>query len=155
MPDYIIESITNGGYIMLPIFLCSVFTWYIFIDISIKLKSEKKRVNKNPTESESINREVYKLYFFSPLYRKLKLIKLFSSITPLMGLTGTVLGMINTFSVLGIYGNTNPAILTDGIAVALTTTKAGLLAAFPAMFIFSFLKKKLYSFEEEIERIKE
>lgn len=96
---------------------------------------------------------IVKLQYFQPLQRKLKTITLFAIICPLLGLLGTVLGMMQTFSVLCIYGNSNPIILSDGVATAMITTKAGLIAAFPAMLLFAYLKNKLSKQEKYIDQI--
>ena len=52
---------------------------------------------------------------------------------PLLGLLGTVSGMIRTFEVLTTYGNSNPLLLADGISEALIATQSGLLIAIPLM----------------------
>ena len=57
------------------------------------------------------------------------------------------------FSVLGLYGNSNPVILSDGIATAMITTKAGLIAAFPGMLLYAYLKNKLTNFEKQLDQI--
>lgn len=63
----------------------------------------------------------------------------FVSITPLLGLLGTVVGMIDLFSVLTEYGVGNPSLLSEGISVALITTQTGLLVAFPCMMLHSHI----------------
>jgi biopolymer transport protein ExbB len=61
------------------------------------------------------------------------------SIAPLLGLLGTVVGMIRTFSIIMEFGVGNPALLSEGISVALLTTEAGLLVAFPGLLFHSVL----------------
>ncbi len=62
------------------------------------------------------------------------------NIAPLLGLLGTVSGIINSFNVLGDFGaSADPSILAKGIAEALITTAAGILLAVPAMVAYSTL----------------
>ncbi len=56
-------------------------------------------------------------------------------VAPLMGLLGTVIGMIKTFQIITSFGNQNPGLTAEGIAVALLTTQAGLIVAFPALVL--------------------
>ena len=68
------------------------------------------------------------------------------AVAPLLGLLGTVVGMVETFEVINLFGIGNPHLMAQGISVALLTTQAGLVVAFPAL-IFRLLlanwKKKL------------
>jgi len=60
-------------------------------------------------------------------------------VAPFLGLFGTVVGMIETFTLITTYGTANPVILTEGITVSLLTTQAGLLVAFPCMLFHNYL----------------
>ncbi len=61
------------------------------------------------------------------------------SVAPLLGLLGTVVGMIRTFAIIMEFGVGNPALLSEGISVSLLTTEAGLLVAFPGLLFHSVL----------------
>ena len=61
------------------------------------------------------------------------------SIAPLLGLLGTVMGMIQTFIVIMNFGIGNPNLTAEGISIALLTTQAGLTVAFPALIFHNFL----------------
>jgi len=56
-------------------------------------------------------------------------------VSPLMGLLGTVIGMIETFKVIMLFGTNNPGLMAKGISIALLTTQAGLIVAFPALML--------------------
>jgi biopolymer transport protein ExbB len=56
-------------------------------------------------------------------------------VSPLMGLLGTVIGMIETFKSIMLFGTNNPSVMAEGISVALLTTQAGLIVAFPALVL--------------------
>jgi biopolymer transport protein ExbB len=62
-------------------------------------------------------------------------------ISPLLGLLGTVTGIIDIFSALGTNGLGNPAVLAGGIGVALITTAAGLTVAIPAVFFHRYFER--------------
>jgi len=61
------------------------------------------------------------------------------SIAPLLGLLGTVMGMIATFDVITTFGIGNPNLTAEGISVALLTTQAGLTVAFPGVLFQNYL----------------
>jgi len=66
-----------------------------------------------------------------------------ASISPLLGLLGTVLGMIQVFTVITTVGLGDPAILADGISVALITTAAGLTVAIPSLMFHRYFQGKI------------
>jgi biopolymer transport protein ExbB len=69
----------------------------------------------------------------------LSLLKLLAALSPMLGLLGTVTGMIETFQVITQYGNADPKIMAGGISMALVTTVLGLVAAMPLLFIHNVL----------------
>jgi biopolymer transport protein ExbB len=83
--------------------------------------------------SESILRELPKLSSM------LTLIKIISVVAPLIGLLGTVTGMINTFQAITLFGTGDPKLMAGGISQALVTTVLGLVVAIPMVFIFAYL----------------
>lgn len=75
-----------------------------------------------------------------------------ASLSPLMGLLGTVLGMIRTFNAITTEGIGNPAVLAGGIAEALITTAAGLTVAIPALIGYKFLRGKVERLVVQMEK---
>lgn len=73
----------------------------------------------------------------------LKTIAVMSAVAPLLGLLGTVSGMVHTFEVINQFGFGNPVLLADGISEALLTTQAGLLVAFPIVIAYNYLLGRL------------
>jgi len=71
--------------------------------------------------------------------KSLKIISVCASIAPMLGLLGTVTGMVHTFETIQQFGFGNPVLLADGISEALLTTQAGLLVAFPLMLAHNYL----------------
>ncbi|MBD3366756.1 MAG: MotA/TolQ/ExbB proton channel family protein [Candidatus Eisenbacteria bacterium] len=71
--------------------------------------------------------------------RFLSMITVLVSIAPLMGLLGTVLGMIETFQVIALFGTGNAGAMANGISIALITTETGLLIAVPGLMLSGML----------------
>lgn len=65
-----------------------------------------------------------------------------AKVAPLLGLLGTVTGMVETFEVITVYGNQNPVLMADGISEALITTQSGLVIAFPLLLLNHRLAEK-------------
>ena len=66
-------------------------------------------------------------------------VKLLAAVAPLLGLLGTVIGMIATFQSITLYGTSDPKLMAGGISQALITTVLGLVVAIPLLFCHSFL----------------
>ena len=77
--------------------------------------------------------------------RGIGLIKLFSAVAPLLGLLGTVIGMILTFQQITLYGTGDPKLMAGSISLALVTTAQGLVAAIPLLFVHSIVSAKAKS----------
>jgi biopolymer transport protein ExbB len=78
------------------------------------------------------------------LYRKIDILNLIGVIAPMLGLLGTVQGMIEAFNVIASTGGTaKPADLADSISKALVTTMEGLMVAIPAMVAYSFFRNQI------------
>lgn len=82
------------------------------------------------------------------LSKGLKTISTCAAIAPLLGLLGTVSGMVHTFKSIQLFGFGNPVLMADGISEALLTTQAGLLVAFPLMLAYNLLASKVEKVEE-------
>jgi biopolymer transport protein ExbB len=70
------------------------------------------------------------------------ILKLIAAVGPLLGLLGTVIGMIGAFQVITLHGTGDPKIMAGQISMALVTTVQGLLCALPLLFIHSMLQTK-------------
>jgi len=64
------------------------------------------------------------------------------AVAPLLGLLGTVTGMIDTFRVITLFGTSDPKLMSGGISEALVTTELGLAVAIPIMLVHTFLSRK-------------
>jgi biopolymer transport protein ExbB len=77
------------------------------------------------------------------LERYLNMLGTIAGISPLLGLLGTVTGMIRTFEAITVAGVGNPTAMASGIAEALITTAAGLIIAIPALVAFRMLRGRV------------
>ena len=102
----------------------------------MKVKDQYPNVAYDTLElklSEAILREMPKIT------RNLTLIKIISVVAPLLGLLGTVTGMINTFQAITLFGTGDPKLMAGGISQALVTTVLGLVVAIPTVFLYTLL----------------
>lgn len=105
----------------------------------LKVYHENKNVDVENLElklDEAIMRE-------TPAIEKgIGIIKLIAAVGPLLGLLGTVVGMIGAFQMITLHGTGDPKIMAGQISMALVTTVQGLLCALPLLFIHSLLQSK-------------
>lgn len=174
------EIVQSGGWLMLPIILCSIIALAIIGERLWSLQS--KRITpkhlvaqiwhlhaKGQLTAEQIetvrkgsplgrilasglanmkhDREVMKesieetgRHVVHELERFLNSLGTIAAITPLLGLLGTVIGMIKVFSVITSQGVGNPAVLAGGISEALITTAAGLSVAIPSLMFYRYFR---------------
>ncbi|MCB1742127.1 MAG: MotA/TolQ/ExbB proton channel family protein [Gammaproteobacteria bacterium] len=178
-----LELVKAGGWLMLPILLCSVVAMGIVVERLWSLRrSQIVPANLTAEVWQKLRRgalgdvEIRKLQTGSPLGRILAVAVLNSerereqmkehiedvgrhvvhelerylnalgtiaSITPLLGLLGTVIGMIKVFSVITTQGIGNPTVLAGGISVALITTAAGLTVAIPSLIFYRYFRGRV------------
>ncbi|MCF6226750.1 MAG: MotA/TolQ/ExbB proton channel family protein, partial [Xanthomonadales bacterium] len=100
------------------------------------------RVLKTADDSSGINIETVELKLGESILREtpkfnsmLPLLKIISVVAPLLGLLGTVTGMIVTFQAITLYGAGDPKLMAGGISTALVTTVLGLVVAIPMVFL--------------------
>ncbi|MDW8307766.1 MAG: MotA/TolQ/ExbB proton channel family protein [Verrucomicrobiales bacterium] len=87
------------------------------------------------------------------LERGLVVLEIIVGIAPLLGLVGTIVGMMDAFAEVGTSGQIDPARLAHGIALILRATLAGLLIAIPALIAWSYYTKKVEMLAVEMETL--
>ena len=125
---------------------------YIFINVIKRYKFlvvEKRPIQDMRNELLDTADESGREY----LEEFLPVINTISSVATLLGLLGTILGMISSFNEIAKGGKGDPAVVAGGISVALLTTAAGLIVAIPAVLSFSFLKRRLEKIAVKLEPI--
>jgi biopolymer transport protein ExbB len=75
-----------------------------------------------------------------------------AAVTPLLGLLGTVIGMVKVFTAITTHGVGNPTVLAGGIAEALITTAAGLTVAIPALIGFRYFRNRIDTLVVDMEK---
>lgn len=95
----------------------------------------------NPSEDKR-NLQLLVMRIRPSLKCNIMTIAVLAGIAPLLGLLGTVTGMMTTFDVLGIYGTGNVRAMAGGLSEALLTTQTGLIVAIPGMFMAGFLERR-------------
>lgn len=96
--------------------------------------------------------EVLKLRQMKFITGSVKSIAVLASVAPLLGLLGTVSGMITTFMVIATSGTGDAKALASGISEALITTQTGLVVAVPGLFLANFLRRRSNNLEDRIQR---
>ncbi|MEE1673002.1 MotA/TolQ/ExbB proton channel family protein [Agarivorans aestuarii] len=86
------------------------------------------------------------------LERGLSMIKLLAALAPMLGLLGTVTGMIETFQVITQFGNADPKVMASGISMALVTTVLGLISAMPLLLSHNILHAQAEAIRNILEK---
>ena len=86
------------------------------------------------------------------LEKYLPLIAISAATAPLLGLLGTVTGMINTFQLITLFGTGDAQSLSSGISEALITTEFGLIVAIPALIMHALLSRKVQAIMADMEK---
>ena len=111
---------------------------FILNEIKQLLEGLKKSSKKDDEVYFYLNEKFKKIQFLMPS------LEIISQVSPLIGLLGTVVGMIDSFNELELGGSlVDPSILAGGIWTALLTTAMGLLVAIPALVSHYFFEKKI------------
>ena len=97
----------------------------------------EERETQESILQEAILKELPRLERFLPT------LNIMGAIAPLLGLLGTVTGMISTFHVITLYGTGDPRMMSGGISEALVTTMLGLAVAIPIMLMHTFLSRRV------------
>lgn len=127
----------NGGIINSLIFFCAVMAVSIGLEREFHFRHVYRWLHKeqSPKAEECfiVQRK---------LSGRLESMAGWISAAPLLGLLGTVIGMVNTFNTITRFGTGNPAFLTEGISYALHTTQTGLLVSIPIIIYHNHLVQK-------------
>ena len=114
-------------------------------EIIIFAKENSQEFKKDSIEN-FINRKIRKLEF------GLNTVKIIASIAPLLGLLGTVIGVLDSFDSITKSGLGDPSIFSSGISVALITTIAGLIVAIPHYIGYNYIVGILDDIELKIQK---
>ncbi|MDO7086099.1 MotA/TolQ/ExbB proton channel family protein [Pseudocolwellia sp. AS88] len=138
--------------------------------MSAKIRAQEKNLDQpnsnNPLgrllqiyhDNKSVDAETLELKLDEGILREtpkvdrgINLIKMFAAIAPLMGLLGTVIGMIMTFQTITLFGTGDPKIMAGNISLALVTTALGLICALPLILIHSIIAGRAKSVLQKLD----
>jgi biopolymer transport protein ExbB len=163
----IIDYIAQGGPIMYVLLFLNIIGIAIMLTKFFMMSSESKKTSetaellgqqvKSETTSEDIHAliEVAKQHvanYIGHVEKGLNTIKIIAAISPLLGLLGTVIGVLIAFKVMSQTGLNNPASFAQGISMALITTVGGLIVAIPHYIGHNYLLGMLDRLEADIEK---
>jgi biopolymer transport protein ExbB len=151
-------------------FLIALERMLVLTTISSRIKSQEKNLEQpndnNPLgrlikvyhENRNVDAETLELKLDEAILREtpkvdrgINLIKMFAAIAPLMGLLGTVIGMIMTFQTITLFGTGDPKIMAGDISLALVTTALGLICALPLILVHSVVAGKSKSVLQKLD----
>jgi biopolymer transport protein ExbB len=118
----------------------------LLINEIIKFSKDNNEEFKKDSIENFINRKIRKLEF------GLNTVKIIASIAPLLGLLGTVIGVLESFDSITKSGLGDPSIFSSGISVALITTIAGLIVAIPHYIGYNYIVGILDDIELKIQK---
>lgn len=161
------EYIQQGGSIMYVLLFLNIIGFAIMImkfwifskeskDITSRVNSMSSSIKGN-IENKDIQAviEITKqevASYISHIEKGLNTIKIIASISPLLGLLGTVLGVLGAFRVMATQGTGDPSLFASGISVALITTVGGMIVAIPHFIGHNYLIGQLDSIEAKVEK---
>ena len=135
----------TGGFMLAPLIILAFFMWLLiverFISILFRIPSCEREYQRNPTTNKiEIDRYLYSKSNERLFRKNISLIKQFIVIAPLLGLLGTVTGMIEVFEVIKIHGSENIVLIGQGFSHATIPTMFGLTIAIFGFFSLIFLE---------------
>ncbi|CAM3654783.1 MotA/TolQ/ExbB proton channel family protein [Parendozoicomonas haliclonae] len=142
-----------GGEVLFVLFILTFLLWllvierylYFFLDHPklVKLTQGKwsSRDNKTSIHSTRIRQAMISEVTLSA-QRNLPMIKTLIALCPLLGLLGTVVGMVQVFDVLAVTGTGSPRAMASGISKATIPTMAGMVAALSGLYFSALLEKR-------------
>jgi len=157
------SELIAGGWVIAIILGLSTIMWILILDRYLFLWRQEKPLARELVKQWHAKRSYNQLVnhrlregltasFHSKLSTWIGTIQVITAILPLLGLLGTVSGMIKTFEVMTVFGSGNIRGMAEGISQALITTMAGLLTALTGMYFANDLKAR---FDRETERLAE
>jgi biopolymer transport protein ExbB len=159
------EYIQQGGPIMYLLLVINIVGWAImlskFYALSVEMKMTEQTASdlSNEVKGDNLDStsliELTKQTLASHILKSekgLNTIKIIATISPLLGLLGTVLGVLTAFHVMSQTGLSNPSSFAKGISMALITTVGGMIVAIPHFIGHNYLLGMLDKLETALEK---
>ena len=161
--DNLFKFIHEGGLIMYVLLVLNVISFSIILyklcyvvyfqsTLSKQIKSLKDSIkshlaigDKIVVLKEKVANKIFKLEY------GMGFVKTTATISPLLGLLGTVIGIFESFQIVASKGLSDPSLFAGGISLALITTIGGLVVSIPNYFFYNFIISKYDAFEVKLE----
>lgn len=144
----VINSVSSEEDLPLAISVCDKHEGVLSNLMKIVLKQEGTTYEHRREELSDRGRQEIR-----GLERGLSILETIAAVTPILGLLGTVLGMIKVFQVISIQGVGEASALSGGISEALITTAAGLSVGIPALIFYNYFSRKAENLILDIENL--
>ncbi|TNF01060.1 MAG: MotA/TolQ/ExbB proton channel family protein [Deltaproteobacteria bacterium] len=161
------EYIRQGGPIMYILLTLNIVGFAIMISKFLVFNEEKKKLEQTAdrlsdrVKSEAGNQDAGSIielakqevsYEVNSLERGINTVKVIATVSPLLGLLGTVIGVLVAFRVMSQTGLNNPASFAQGISMALITTVGGMIVAIPHYIGHNYLLGMMDRLEVDLEK---
>lgn len=161
--DGIRDFFERGGTVLWVIFFTLVFLWSLIVERFIYYGKEfpedlKKMVLRWQTRTDHSSwyackiRQARVAGLTRKLFKNISLIKMLVTLCPLMGLLGTVTGMIRVFDVMAETGTGNARMMASGISMATIPTMSGMVAALSGLYFGKLLENRA---KKEVQRVRQ
>lgn len=159
------ELWSSGGILMWPLLFIAIFMYWNLFELfsrysQLNIEDEKPSLMEhilegvNDKNSMRVRMSILKVEYLPYYERRLRFLSILAGVSPLLGLLGTVMGMLNTFSVMNSGDVQKIDLMAGGISEALITTQMGLIIVVPALLMIMVLRgeqDKLKHFFEKME----
>ena len=153
---FVASFINQGGYVLIVLFVVALYMWFLiserfyFYKFQLKDIIDDKYSNFLDTKNDNlwINNKVKKMLIAevnSLKSKNINQIKGLVALCPLLGLLGTVTGMIEVFDVMAFTGTGNPRAMASGVSKATLPTMTGLVISISGLFAITVIEKYIQS----------
>lgn len=185
------EMVKAGGWLMLPLIVCSIAALTIMIERAGRLRRARivppglvdqalllaRQSSRDPLQEQAVfasplgqilqqgdrlrhadpnlaqqHMQAEAALQINQLEKNINFLGTIGSIAPLLGLLGTVLGIIQAFLAVNAGGVNDPAMLANGVSKALITTAAGMIVAIPALIAYRYFQRRVVDLVVQLEQ---
>ena len=150
------ESVQEGGIVMIALIILSLILYRsafgtLFFVKGFSANKIRERLDEGASKTElEIVYSQSRREFGELVSRQVAFIGMLAAAAPLLGLLGTVMGMLETFESLSQRAQETATQVSGGVRFALVTTQAGLMVAIPAIFIIQWIKRVANARQQEL-----
>ena len=150
----LLDFLNTGGFVLYIILYTSIILWFLIIERFLFFKMSYPSLRRHYIEQWRQRKDKhssYARYFrtalvseaLTEMQKTLPVIKVLTHLCPMLGLLGTVTGMIHVFDVMAITGNGNARAMASGISQATISTMAGMVIAITGLYFNRLLEQRI------------